>query len=1728
VAYGTYRSGGRRRALLIGITETPSLRQVPDLAQRFPHLVCADRDVELIGKALEQSDYLVTAHHSGHPEQQNRNVGRGTLLGRLHDLFASCEPGDTAFVYVSCHGESVNGRDYLVPADAQPGDLRPDGSRGLLTGTLLGADPRDLLDGLKPGVTAAICLDMCRTASPRNPAETEQTLLVNGGEDVFWLHSCASGQQSFADPHEGSHFGRALAEALSPTSPPTTFGEIVEYTRKTARRLAKDLPFPPPEIQPFIPHQRREAADELPLCEGSQETLRWTKSLTESALWAHTSGSPAAHDRVKARLTGLVLKVAESRSGIGAHLDDPWGDPAHPVRVERYLTDLVRRSGLRDSEMLSPAETAVLLAAPVVYEGVVAVALGELSAIFGDRLDGDGSPQADGALCPSEHQRLVRSAVVDVCRSHARVQRMAEALRRRRLAEAALAADHWLRHRYIADWDRLWERTGDYPSIDALIEMTVDAVIASAEDPSAHTPTDAERHAIDRQVRQVLGHVTVRPGSSPRINEAHQDDDWNHYPPVPGSQWRGGDLAHLLWTAGLLAADPRRMSSVLIDHLTAHKPLVPREVIPVLSTGYAYDDTRFPAGDGAYGLAVRFRCPHPALHAAIEELVACADAAVRSLHRHWHKQGTSAPALLRGLPVEVTTEHLIPYEGEYTKPLERLRLAEDEIRPLLMGTQLYGDRTLAVRELYQNALDACRHRDMRVQYGVRRGRPDPGWRGSITFTQGWDEECRPYIQCEDNGTGMSREKLTSMFARAGKRYEQDPDFLQERRNWRRYGIDDVAMNSRFGIGVFSYFMLAEEVVVWTGAVDFHGKAMGQSALRADIHAGSNLLQIRPDANAPVNGGTRVRLYLTAHEEPLPSLVDTLNSLLWVSDYDVKAVELAEDDPGRTVRSSRWRPNELRSQRQWRDSRTSGEGTWIVQGPGRLLFDGVTIKDSPRKFGYVFNLREAHHPELSVNRNELLSYDEDRVMEALLASVGPALEGCVWASMNWLWRLTQAEPRLALRVLAELSGDTRCLLEVHDEEFQEERYTTYLLLADVGCLPFDGSVLSHGTGRVRAGSTLSAWRKSLLQAPEQEQQFLPEGYPTPSVLDFALFPEEQPVDGWKGLLPAAVSLRVPLHELLRALRRYAVVGAFVPATGDIRALRSLRLDALAVDLYDAYQHVSDYREDISPAVHAPLLLTASKHDVTLGHTLEVLRTLKAIDRRLPSLPQLEPALLGERFSTSDVELLIGSVDEDNDERDWHPGVVDAFELIQRTDDPASRVYLADRVRVLAPLGFSLAAEPSDETLNSPSLDRVQRELLSVDIDGVAPWYRGEVPLMHVVLCSAHHELTLDDVSNIIDETSEATGVRTPALPDGTGESTAPAWLRPVNYDPREPDRLIGPWEIICSLPDDEATFDNLDARLAEASEEIALLEACGVLTEGCRSQLEAIQPRLASIQAILFPAPHRGSATSRRSRLAYEVSGDFDREEVTPAYLLSLAMRGETTLGEVVARFAGLPEDLPLSVVALPDEAMALAPTPDLAQLLLGARNVQSRFRGRLTVRSLLLHCKSQRISLGTCVDMLAPYAVIGAPPVPGEFTGEDALAIRDLHPDMFDIAAFEDDLLGSEPLDPLRLVLVAGRFGWTLEKAYARFAPFRCLGLDVTVREPTPEEADLVPDWRDVIVLTEELTGRAPALSGPVDPDHIALCAEETDLSEAEVRERFARYSALFSLVVPSTEVQDR
>ena len=153
----------------------------------------------------------------------------------------------------------------------------------------------------------------------------------------------------------------------------------------------------------------------------------------------------------------------------------------------------------------------------------------------------------------------------------------------------------------------------------------------------------------------------------------------------------------------------------------------------------------------------------------------------------------------------------------------KFQLDQDEIQQLLMGETLYGDPTLAIRELLQNALDALQMRDLRLKLLRKdlKAAVEPtdalpeGEELAVRLTWGKDEATgQEFIRVADNGTGMTQLVLDRFFTQIGKSYYRSPDFEREQALLRGNGLFATPI-SHFGIGILSCFMIGDRLEVRT-------------------------------------------------------------------------------------------------------------------------------------------------------------------------------------------------------------------------------------------------------------------------------------------------------------------------------------------------------------------------------------------------------------------------------------------------------------------------------------------------------------------------------------------------------------------------------------------------------------------------------------------------------------------------------------------------------------------------------------------------------------------------------------------------------------------------------------------------------------------------------------------------------------------------------------------------
>lgn len=149
------------------------------------------------------------------------------------------------------------------------------------------------------------------------------------------------------------------------------------------------------------------------------------------------------------------------------------------------------------------------------------------------------------------------------------------------------------------------------------------------------------------------------------------------------------------------------------------------------------------------------------------------------------------------------TKHEFPWRRIDTNRIEargflaqtfEFKIDQAKILDLLTGHTLYNDSGVVLRELLQNSIDAVRfHHGSKA---MSSGRVVVKWNASSRI-----------LEVHDNGTGMSLEIIENNFLHVGSSRYQDPQFQEQNPNFNPI--------SRFGIGVLSTFMIADEVEVIT-------------------------------------------------------------------------------------------------------------------------------------------------------------------------------------------------------------------------------------------------------------------------------------------------------------------------------------------------------------------------------------------------------------------------------------------------------------------------------------------------------------------------------------------------------------------------------------------------------------------------------------------------------------------------------------------------------------------------------------------------------------------------------------------------------------------------------------------------------------------------------------------------------------------------------------------------
>ncbi|MEU6826834.1 caspase family protein [Streptomyces atriruber] len=1704
--------GESRRALVIAVPRY-------ELEEKFEELTPAvRRDAELLTESLHASGYSVEVLGL----EPDKPAQRSRIQSAISRICCTAPEDGVVLIHFTGHGLAVDGADHLVPADAQlswatePPEVALD--------SLIGLDLTALLRGSRAD-TVLLTVDACR--DPADEGGRSQggraTAFPAGHDRVAVLFGCGQGQSCGSDGEQGSHFTRALAEALAADTAPRTVGDVFAYaTRRTAElaRAARQTQTPAPQYAPSGP----DAIASVPLCSGRTLQESWARAVRDPELWAAARCDDERRAALQRALVELTRECARWCDSATAGVHDPWADDDYPVRVlTKGLRLLLAPSQTQGGPLVDAGELAVLAAAPFVREALYA--LGVKAAVAADafRLEpAVGGPGADTERADLEHTFA----------AHALIWRKGRELAGRGRDEDARAVAAWLMHRHVRGKEELW----DDAYVTQLLRPLAGALLGEGA-PAARVAELADE--LVRVCRQT-GVVPAQPGGDDR-EPPYRLTELVHSGAAGTSEvtesWRPRELSWLIAVAGLLGGDLRDLPGVLVDNIGVTDGLVPGQAIASVR------GLRWARGQYTRTVDLDLQCPHPAVHAALETLTGWADDAVQRVREH---AGHAPDAVLAHLPERVTCRRLRPEwdtqakETLYGVPLMRFGLAEDEMRELLMGTQLYGDPNLALRELYQNALDACRYRQARLRYGAADKKIPYTWEGEIVFRQGVDDDGRPYVECADNGVGMGRDALRGTFSRAGRRFEQSREYRREQARWRRADENlRIYPNSRFGVGVFSYFMLADEISIRTRATDGYGRPESGQGLRVDIASSGSLFRIKPQDESQPGGGTTVRLYL---QDDAVDVAAELGALVWRTDF---ALRVERD--GRTVRE--WEPDTLYYEGDASRAVRASRDLWWVPGEGRLLADGVLVGQPGAKagqmefhlprwhqlddfkasfesrqqgfpFGCVVDLRRSHAPDISTSRTRVFSYDQEWVTHEIV-DAGAQFDVPEWFYLEWLWDFARWVPEAAARITARLLAE-----DAHVASLLTWDQAALIPFRRVGYFPADPALAAQRDasriGYSSADDRFLAWRSGVLRdvgIRRDERQYLPvpdsiEGYPHPCAwearaLEGYLYASDFP---FRAALPPMPE-ECTLGRLLIRCRRHAVTGVDVPDAGDLEAAHAMDLDAvdrrllLGTSAYDSLWGYWRRNPDDDAVDNVPRLLErfSTKPGLPLREALDRIRRFAAVGFpfRAPDTVSRPPA---EHVATA----------EELHALSWHPWYAGHEGRARQSDGPDPRVY-EETLRSYAWLGLPElppAVQPADARPR-----RQRRDLTDSEQDAFSRFFSlhtddAKVSLVEMVIASAELSVTFAEVVERYAETFDALGLEVPDLGELAGHVASRLDCELLK-GPRGRFRPLSLWPTPAPLANTAVAVQGVRAEAEQVRQALARLAGGGVVHPSAPGLVTAWR-ELTSDDMALLPDDLGLYGVLERAEFA-GFSEELDAFDVP--YGLVAAAAADRSLGATFDRLAALGPltgyDAPLRLPS-PERLAGVRPSrADAAACCLrGERGVI--WREETDVPLLIEHAREENRTLGESLDTLSAYSELGAPW--RQITGDDQ-AWRDHRPTPHDTALFRRDLIGDRHVTPLTLVRAAARFGWPIDQAWDRIALYRPFGVELTM--PRPEMTD-VPRWQDLILLTARYTGRAPALAGQVPPGHIAVAAREVEESTYWVRDRLALYAPLFGLTLPA------
>jgi molecular chaperone HtpG len=326
----------------------------------------------------------------------------------------------------------------------------------------------------------------------------------------------------------------------------------------------------------------------------------------------------------------------------------------------------------------------------------------------------------------------------------------------------------------------------------------------------------------------------------------------------------GGHKLNVQFCAGMLRLgdimdfDRERTPRVLFENLGIASRNIPGADVSLVEWQKHLSVTSLELGDGE--LVVAADCTHPVIESAIRHSCALIERELRDTAAVF-KRNTAAVLAAYSVDLPTIVRPRVRSLGYVFKDLA-FHLNHSAILSLLMGERLYSTPYAALRELIQNAIDACSARRML----------DSNFEPRIRVVSEDDHAGALWIRIEDNGIGMDEYVLSEYFFRVGSCYYESPDFQRLARK----GDTGFVPIARFGIGIMSVFMIADVMEVTTQS-DF--SARGDTQRRQFIVEGRGGLAFVTEKPRDTCGTTvriRIKERQMAHSDTLHGMESYLH------------------------------------------------------------------------------------------------------------------------------------------------------------------------------------------------------------------------------------------------------------------------------------------------------------------------------------------------------------------------------------------------------------------------------------------------------------------------------------------------------------------------------------------------------------------------------------------------------------------------------------------------------------------------------------------------------------------------------------------------------------------------------------------------------------------------------------------------------------------------------------